>query len=140
MRTFTPTEGALTTLDTFDGPNGANPDGRLTLDSNGNLFGTTDGGGAGGNNGTVFKFSSATSTLTTLATFTSTNGANPEGRLTLDSNGNLFGTTQLGGTSGNGTVFQLTPAAAATAPEPGALLLLAPGVLGLIAARRRRAG
>ena len=132
--------GALTTLATFNGVgNGANPYANLTLDGNGNLFGTTDGGGAS-NKGTVFKFSSATNTLTTLATFTGPNGVNPDGRLTLDSNGNLFGTTSAGGASGSGTVFKLTPAAAATAPEPGALLLLAPGALGLLAARRRRAG
>ncbi len=50
---------------------------------------------------------SATPTLTTLAWFSSTNGAGPQGTVVEDSSGNLFGTTFGGGTSGGGTVFEV---------------------------------
>src|SRR5260370_209644 len=45
--------------------------------------------------------------LVTLASFNHSNGANPYGGLVEDSSGNLFGTTQQGGTFGYGTVFEL---------------------------------
>jgi len=98
--------GALTTLATFTGTNGAIPRGDLSLDATGNLYGTTLDGGAN-NRGTVFKLGANGGTLTTLATFTGTNGGNPFGSLTLDAAGNLFGTTGSGGASGAGTVFKL---------------------------------
>ena len=102
--------GTLTTLASFTGPgagtNGGNPFAVVTFDSSGNLFGTTAGGGASGA-GTVYEIDNVTGTFTTLASFTGTNGSDPFAGVTFDSKGNLFGTTFLGGASGNGTVYEI---------------------------------
>src|ERR1700690_3702540 len=84
--------GQLTTLATFTGANGENPYGTVISDAAGDLFGTTAHGGAGGE-GTVFEIAKSTGELTTLATFTGANGATPAGSLTIDAEGDLFGTT-----------------------------------------------
>jgi len=102
--------GTLTTLATFNGTNGANPYGGLIEDSSGNLFGTTAAGGPGNNqysDGTVFEVQHGSGTITTLAAFNGTNGANPGAGLVEDSSGNFFGTTIGGGASGYGTVFEV---------------------------------
>ncbi len=99
--------GIITTLASFNGTNGANPVASLVWDSSGNLFGTTWGGGASGD-GTVFELAAGSGTITTLASFNWTNGANPQAGLVQDSSGNLFGTTAHGGASGDGTVFEVS--------------------------------
>jgi fibronectin-binding autotransporter adhesin len=96
---------SLTTLATFNGTNGLNPEATLFRDSSGNLFGTTYAGGAS-SDGTVFEVQAGSGTVTTLASFSGTNGANPQSGLVEDSSGNLFGTTLNGGASGYGTVFE----------------------------------
>ena len=101
----------LITLSSFNEGNGAGPAfGSLILDTRGNLFGTTQYGGASGV-GTVFEIAKTSrgyaSTPTTLVTFNNTNGAYPEAGLILDAKGDLFGTTQSGGASGDGTVFEI---------------------------------
>jgi uncharacterized repeat protein (TIGR03803 family) len=53
-------------------------------------------------------------TFTTLHSFDSTDGANPNGGLALATNGSFYGTTQVGGSNGDGTVFKITPAGALT--------------------------
>jgi uncharacterized repeat protein (TIGR03803 family) len=58
--------------------------------------------------GVVWEYSTA-GVLTDLVTFSGPNGQNPESTLVLDSLGNLWGTTNQGGASGYGTVFELTP-------------------------------
>ena len=68
-------------------------------DCSGNLFGTTSQGGTSGD-GTVFEVAKGSGTITTLASFNGTNGANPYGGLIEDTSGNLFGTTSGGGSSG----------------------------------------
>jgi uncharacterized repeat protein (TIGR03803 family) len=132
--------GTFTTLHDFtDIANGSHPFGGVTLDSSGNLYGTSLNGGAG-SNGTVFKIAAATNSLTTLANFNgAANGSGPYGGVTLDSSGNLYGTTYQGGANDLGTVFRLTVTGGASAPEPAVLLLVAPSVIGVVAARRRRA-
>jgi uncharacterized repeat protein (TIGR03803 family) len=97
---------ALTTLASFNITNGETPEGGVVLDSQGNLYGTTYGGGADGY-GTVFEIAKGSNTITTLASFNGTNGANPHGGLVLDSQGNLYGTTFYGGAAGVGTVFEI---------------------------------
>lgn len=121
-----PNTGALTTLFSFNGTDGAEPDGTLIFNSNGQLLGTTFHGGPD-NDGTVFELDPTSSTLTTLFDFTGTtdewpNGAYPEGALLLDGNGDIFGTTTNGGAvaSDVGTVFELAPV-----PEPSSLALIA---------------
>jgi uncharacterized repeat protein (TIGR03803 family) len=89
---------------------GASPNGGLIADGNGDLFGTTTSGGAG-NQGTVFELvkSGNSYTETVLYSFAggASDGGNPYGTLIMDSNGNLFGTTDHGGGSNAGTVFEM---------------------------------
>ena len=98
--------GELTTLATFTSANGRLPFGTVISDAAGDLFGTTEVGG-GANEGTVFEIVKSTGALITLATFTGANGANPAGSLTIDAEGNLFGTTEEGGADDDGTVFEI---------------------------------
>jgi uncharacterized repeat protein (TIGR03803 family) len=87
---------------------GANPIGRLTVDSAGNLYGTTLHGGSSGDSGTVFKLDTSGNNYAVLHRFSEDDGANPIGGLILDSAGNLYGTTSHGGSlAGWGTVFKL---------------------------------
>jgi uncharacterized repeat protein (TIGR03803 family) len=53
-------------------------------------------------------------TLTTLHSFNGTDGSNPWAGLLLATNGNLYGTTSVGGANGDGTVFQITTSGALT--------------------------
>jgi uncharacterized repeat protein (TIGR03803 family) len=108
-------KGVETVLYSFTGkPDGANPVAGLAIDKAGNLYGTTTAGGASGN-GTVFKLAIPTVagaewTEDVLYSFgTGTDGTIPIGGVTFDASGNLYGTTSAGGSSGYGTVFQLTP-------------------------------
>jgi uncharacterized repeat protein (TIGR03803 family) len=103
----------LNTLFKFSGNNGSAPVPGLIADANGDLFGTTMQGGPN-NDGTVFELvnNNGTYTLNTLVNFTGSgnvnaNGADPVGGLIADANGDLFGTTELGGSYNDGTVFEL---------------------------------
>jgi uncharacterized repeat protein (TIGR03803 family) len=96
----------ITDLASFTGPNGGHPESNLILDSSGTLYGTTFDGGPS-NAGTVFKVVKGSGTVTTLASFNGSNGANPLVGLVADVGGNLYGTTQAGGTTGFGTLFKL---------------------------------
>ncbi len=89
----------------FSGSDGANPHGGVVLDAQGNLYGTTSGGGAYGF-GTVFKLDT-TGQETVLYSFAGgADGENPLG-VVLDAQGNLYGTTEEGGASNLGTVFKV---------------------------------
>lgn len=96
-----------TVLHTFTGaPDGAHPYAGLIFDSAGNLYGTTNGGGAF-NYGTVFKLDS-TGNETILYSFTGfPDGASPYAGVVQDSAGNLYGTTGEGGAFNHGTVYKL---------------------------------
>ena len=86
----------------------------LVRDTQGNLYGTTAFGGTHGD-GTVFKIS-ASGGYSILYNFgaTRTDGINPESGLTVDSRGNLYGTTVSGGKYDLGTVFRLSPSGSET--------------------------
>ena len=103
------------------GPDGANPYAGLVFDGMGNLYGTTEWGGASGL-GTIFRLKpnfDGTWTETLLYAFQGGHdGGHPRALLTLDDGGSLYGTTTGGiGTAdcpspaNYGTVFKLTPGA-----------------------------
>ena len=98
----------LSTLVTFNGTNGNQPYASLIADASGNLYGTTGSGGANGD-GTVFEIAAGTHTLTTLVTFNGTNGQQPYASLIADASGNLYGTSNTGGSNNDGTLFELSP-------------------------------
>jgi uncharacterized repeat protein (TIGR03803 family) len=110
----------FTVLHDFTGAgDGGNPYAGLTVDSDGNLYGTTSIGGVG--YGIVFKMAHKESgwILTPLYTFRSgTDGAFPFGAVVLGPEGAVYGTTEYGGGGpcrssdgflGCGTVFKLNP-------------------------------
>jgi uncharacterized repeat protein (TIGR03803 family) len=80
----------------------------LVQGTDGQLYGTTYNGGANGL-GTAFKVSTS-GTFTLLHSFAGGNsdGANPTGGLTLGTDGNFYGTTNLGGSAAQGVVFKMT--------------------------------
>lgn len=97
---------AIATLATFSGANGEFPEGTVTLDSSGDIFGTTYGGGTS-SYGTLFEVIKGSSTITSLASFTGTNGENAESGVVIDSSGDLFGSVGFGGSTGVGGVYEL---------------------------------
>jgi uncharacterized repeat protein (TIGR03803 family) len=140
--------GAITTIYTFTAPsgtylNGATPFAGLLLGTDGFLYGTTDEGGTSTactkGCGTVFKISQG-GVLTTLHSFNSLDGSYPIAALVQGTDGNLYGSTNLGGSftcaafggSGCGTIFKITPNGqfttlhsfnGADGHEPGAALI-----------------
>jgi uncharacterized repeat protein (TIGR03803 family) len=108
-------DGELTLLYSFCAdtgcPDGETPYASLVQGNDGNLYGTTEAGGAYGY-GTVFKIS-LSGALTVLHSFDLTDGAHPYAALLQASDGNFYGTTHDGGTSitcpaGCGTFFRIT--------------------------------
>lgn len=112
-------EGAITPLVEFTGTSGSakggNPTSGLVRHTDGNFYGTTDAGGASGM-GTVYRLTPA-GVFTTLVEFDNSStgnlGRTPNGLLSHP-DGNLYGTTYVGGTLQKGTIFRLTPAGVLT--------------------------
>jgi uncharacterized repeat protein (TIGR03803 family) len=108
-------DGALTTLYSFEGADGKNPnEGALIQSTSGEFYGTTPYGGATSSCnppygcGTVFKLTQG-GTLTTLHIFDDMDGANPQGGLVQGTDGDFYGTTAAGGANYAGTIFKITP-------------------------------
>jgi uncharacterized repeat protein (TIGR03803 family) len=114
------TSGTLTTLNCFGGADGYDPFAGLVLGTDGNLHGTTFGGGRSGQ-GSLFNITTA-GDLTTLFDFNGVDGEYPESWLIQATDGNFYGTTLGGGaepernacSAGCGTVFKVTPQGALT--------------------------
>ncbi len=112
--------GQFSILYNFQGmPDGQNPNGPLVLDENGNLLGTTNQGGTFSGNrsglGTVFELSPSENgwqeTILHSFAYTGqrpTDGKYPNAGLAVDSTGNLWGVTPIGGAGLNGVFFEVT--------------------------------
>lgn len=90
---------------------GEGPFNSLTLDAAGNLYGTTFADGVN-EAGSVFELSPSSGggwTYTDLHDFSFRTEWFPEGGVTLDAHGNLFGTAEQGGAYGHGVVWEITP-------------------------------
>jgi uncharacterized repeat protein (TIGR03803 family) len=110
------TSGTLTTLHSFDGADGDTPYSGLVQGTDGKFYGTTYYGGRNdcqSGCGTVFEITPG-GDLTSVHRFNGTDGAHPFGNLVQATDGDLYGTTFVGGASsayifGCGTVFKIAP-------------------------------
>jgi uncharacterized repeat protein (TIGR03803 family) len=102
-------QSGLTTLWSFTGGvDGSSPAGGLVTNGSGQLFGDTDSGADG--YGTVYDFDISGNSLNTVYTFTGRkDGGQPQPKLTLGSNGTIYGATRYGGTANSGVVFAVDP-------------------------------
>lgn len=110
-------DGAFTTLYSFCSQSGCLdgelPQAGLIEAYNGDLYGTTNSGGAGGA-GTIFKITRRGG-LTTLYSFNGTDAGHPTAGLVQAAHGDLYGTTTQGGPYlYDGTTFKITPGGAFT--------------------------
>jgi uncharacterized repeat protein (TIGR03803 family) len=99
--------------DFADGTDGGYPGSGMIMDSAGNLYGTCESGGAL-NAGVVFELSPSSGGTwkeKVIYSFNGPDGTTPVGALAFDGAGNLYGATYVGGTNGDGSVYELTPAA-----------------------------
>jgi uncharacterized repeat protein (TIGR03803 family) len=96
-------------LYSFHGATGEYPLAALIVDPEGNLYGTTQNGGAHGF-GTVFEITNAGNEIVLHSFSREPDGRFPLSSLVLDMAGNLYGTTTRGGSSGYGTVFKVEEA------------------------------
>jgi uncharacterized repeat protein (TIGR03803 family) len=114
--------GTLTTLHRFCSKgscvDGASPVAGVIQARNGDFYGTAEYGGS--NNilgGVIFKITPS-GTLTTLYSFCAqsdcTDGEAPSAALVQATDGSFYGTTFLGGSNGDGTVFKITPSGTLT--------------------------
>jgi uncharacterized repeat protein (TIGR03803 family) len=110
-------DGTHTVLYNFTaGVDGGQPYGGVTLDAQGNLYGSAVVGGSGGSCeggcGVAYKLTNngGVWTQTVLHSFTGgDDGSGPGAGLTLDAHGNLYGMTPTGGAYGIGVIYQLHP-------------------------------
>jgi uncharacterized repeat protein (TIGR03803 family) len=100
-------DGDLTLLHAFGGEDGNDPNAGLVLDASGNIYGTTQWGGAYGR-GTVFKVTAAGQESVEYSFDGGADGAYPDGGLVRDAEGNLYGTAYQGGAYNYGTIFRIT--------------------------------
>jgi uncharacterized repeat protein (TIGR03803 family) len=113
--------GAPTTLVTFTVGDGEYATGSLIIDAAGDLFGTTELGGAHGD-GTAFEIARINGAYaaapTTLVNFSGADGQTPLGSLVADAAGDLFGKTESGGAFDGGVVFEIAKTKTGYASTP----------------------
>jgi uncharacterized repeat protein (TIGR03803 family) len=91
---------------------GGYPYSSVVFDSSGFMYGSSNVGGTHGDLGTVFKYAQGNGGWGEMSVHgfgDPPSGIYPESSLWIDGANNLYGTTKEGGTSGNGTVYELTP-------------------------------
>jgi uncharacterized repeat protein (TIGR03803 family) len=100
---------------------GREPYAGIVFDASGNIYGTTAAGGMYADYGTVFELLAGSHEEKVLWNFNGTDGRLPFESLILDSAGNLYGTTELGGSGecypydvGCGVVFEVNPSGTPT--------------------------
>src|SRR5216117_2503428 len=110
----TPTGWVHTVLYSFtSGADGGEPYKGVTVDREGNLYGTAVTGGSGsceGGCGVIYKLTNSGGkwTHTVLHAFTGGyDGSGPGARVTLDSSGNVYGMAPTGGAYGFGTIYKI---------------------------------
>jgi uncharacterized repeat protein (TIGR03803 family) len=104
------TDGTVKAMHNFSATSGGNsPQGLLIQAADGNIYGTTVGGGIYGL-GTIFTLNATTGKVTFLYNFggATSDGWDPLGGVIQGTDGNLYGTTAYGGTNKAGSIFQLT--------------------------------
>ncbi len=104
LRNFSTTTSSSTAV-------GGRPIRGVVIAPNGRLYGTCSNGGLS-NVGTLWEYNIATSAFLKKFDFDATTtgkGSTPRGRLLMHTNGNIYGTTQLGGANGNGCIFSYVP-------------------------------
>ena len=106
-----PSTKQFTTLYVFTGANdGSVPLGGLVLSSQGTIWGVTEKVNGKAGTGSLFSFDTTTNTFTTQHDFTGgTDGGTPNNFLLIGSNGAIYGTTQIGGSNGFGTIYEYGP-------------------------------
>lgn len=110
---FNPTNSAMTTLYSFaNGSDGANPAGELFEVTNGIFYGTTSSA-----NGGIYQITSG-GAFSTIASLSGTNGSGSLAGLARATDGNLYGTTALGGIYGKGTIFRVAMGATLNTTPP----------------------
>lgn len=100
----------LTTLHTFNTSGDASKPNSVIVDATGNIYGTSYEGGSTGS-GAVFELKNTNGSWTESVLYSfqgGQDGVSPKAGLILDGSGNLYGTTENGGTSQFGIVFELT--------------------------------
>jgi uncharacterized repeat protein (TIGR03803 family) len=102
-------DGAETVLHAFSGDpqDGAFPEGGITIDKKGTLYGVTGGGGAN-KDGTVYEINRSDK-FKLLHSFAGSDGRWPAAGVIMDKSGNIYGTTLWGGSENTGTVYKITP-------------------------------
>lgn len=101
---FDPANGSYTVLHHFDGTTGSTPSAQLLEATDGYLYGTTQRGGTN-TGGTLYRFDKSNNTLTVLHNFSGADGIGSQSGVVQAANGNLYGTTLIGGTS-QGTIYE----------------------------------
>ena len=106
---FSLTTNTMTTLVTFGGSGEGNSLAPLAFDAYGNLYGTTSIGGNGGPGGTAFVVTASGVYLQLHAFGNGNDGSSPAGPVLVGVDGNLYGTTQHGGsnTTDFGTIWRM---------------------------------
>jgi uncharacterized repeat protein (TIGR03803 family) len=95
------------------GSDGSGPQGDLTFDRSGNIYGTTQGGGSAGG-GVIYELAYSGRTWTETVLYSAQgngDGITPTGGVVFDASGNLYGVFEYGGPFGSGLIYELSPTA-----------------------------